>query len=117
MGRAWLTQDIEEWLDDPQGGRLCTVYGGPGVGKSAFAAQYTYHSWRVAASIFFEHGKPGMGLLIAFNIYRIIGGIGVALCALAFLLALLLALLLRCYCRYRGSLFPMANLPENLAVA
>ena len=29
--------------------------------------------------IFFEHGKPGMGLLIAFNIYRIIGGIGVGL--------------------------------------
>ena len=29
--------------------------------------------------LFFEHGKPGMGLLIAFNVYRIIGGIGVGL--------------------------------------
>ena len=29
--------------------------------------------------LFFEQGKPGMGLLIAFNIYRIIGGIGVGL--------------------------------------
>lgn len=57
VGRAWLTQQIEEWLDNPNGGRLCTIYGGPGVGKSAFAAQYTYHSWRVAASIFFEHGN------------------------------------------------------------
>lgn len=57
VGRAWLTQEIEEWLNNPNGGRLCTVYGGPGVGKSAFAAQYTYHSWRVAASIFFEYGN------------------------------------------------------------
>ena len=57
VGRAWLTQDIEAWLDDPKGGRLCTVYGGPGVGKSAFAAQYAYRSPRVAASIFFEHGN------------------------------------------------------------
>ena len=29
--------------------------------------------------LFFEQGKPGMGLIIAFNIYRIIGGIGVGL--------------------------------------
>ena len=29
--------------------------------------------------LFFEQGEPGMGLLIAFNIYRIIGGIGVGL--------------------------------------
>ena len=57
VGRTWLTQEIETWLDDPEGGRLCTVYGGPGVGKSAFAAQYTYRSSRVAASIFFEHGN------------------------------------------------------------
>ena len=29
--------------------------------------------------LFFEHGKPSFALLIAFNIYRIIGGIGVGL--------------------------------------
>lgn len=29
--------------------------------------------------LFFEYGKPDMGLLIAFNLYRIIGGIGVGL--------------------------------------
>ena len=29
--------------------------------------------------LFFEHGKPDFNLLIAFNIYRIIGGVGVGL--------------------------------------
>lgn len=57
VGRAWLTEKIEKWLDNPAGGHLCTIYGGPGVGKSAFAAQYVYRSFRVAASIFFEHGN------------------------------------------------------------
>lgn len=57
VGRAWLTQDIKAWMDTPRSGKLCAVYGGPGVGKSAFAAQYAYRSPRVAASIFFEHGN------------------------------------------------------------
>lgn len=57
VGRAWLTQDIEAWMNTPRSGKLCAVYGGPGVGKSAFAAQYAYRSPRVAASIFFEHGN------------------------------------------------------------
>lgn len=54
-GREWLTEKIETWLDDKDGGHLCTVYGGPGTGKSAFAAQYVYHSFRIGASLFFEH--------------------------------------------------------------
>ena len=29
--------------------------------------------------LFFEYGKPTMGLLVAFNIYRVIGGIGVGM--------------------------------------
>ncbi len=57
VGREWLTQRIEAWLNDPAGGHMCAVYGGPGTGKSAFAAQYVYHNYRVAASIFFEHGN------------------------------------------------------------
>jgi len=57
VGREWLTQAVEQWLDDPDGGQLCAIYGGPGTGKSAFAAQYAYRSPRVAASIFFEHGN------------------------------------------------------------
>ena len=61
VGRKWLTEKIENWLDDPNGGHLCAVYGGPGTGKSAFAAQYVYRSPRAAASLFFEHGN------LAFN--------------------------------------------------
>lgn len=58
VGRKWLTAAIEQWLEDPAGGRLMAVYGGPGTGKSAFAAQYAYYNRRVAASVFFEHGNP-----------------------------------------------------------
>ncbi len=29
--------------------------------------------------LFFEHGKPSLSLLVAFNIYRVIGGVGVGL--------------------------------------
>ncbi len=57
VGRKWLTEKIENWMNDPKGGHLCAVYGGPGTGKSAFAAQYAYRSPRVAASLFFEHGN------------------------------------------------------------
>jgi len=56
VGRKWLTKQVEDWLNDPDGGTMCALYGGPGVGKSAFAAQYAYHSCRVAASVFFKHG-------------------------------------------------------------
>ncbi len=56
--REWLNRRLENWLDNPDGGQLCVVYGGPGTGKSAFAARYAYyHSDRVAASLFFEHGN------------------------------------------------------------
>ncbi len=57
VGREWLTEKIENWLNDPAGGHMCAVYGGPGTGKSAFAAQFVYHSPRVGASLFFEHGN------------------------------------------------------------
>ena len=57
VGRKWLAEKLDAWLDNPQGGHLCAVYGGPGTGKSAFAAQYVYRSPRVAASLFFEHGN------------------------------------------------------------
>ena len=57
VGRKWLTEKLENWLNDPDGGHLCAVYGGPGTGKSAFAAQYVYRSPRAAASLFFEHGN------------------------------------------------------------
>lgn len=41
VGRAWLEKKLEHWMDDPAGKRMCLLYGGPGVGKSAFAVHYT----------------------------------------------------------------------------
>ncbi len=55
MERELLRTSIESWLDDPNGGHMCAVYGGPGTGKSHFAAHYVYFNFRVAASLFFEY--------------------------------------------------------------
>ena len=58
VGRAWLTEQVEAWLDDPAGPRLCVLYGDPGVGKSAFAAHYLHYNPRAAAGLFCEQGRP-----------------------------------------------------------
>ena len=58
VGREWLAQELDSWLCDPNGGKLCAIYGDPGVGKSAFAVQYAFSSSEVAALICFEYGNP-----------------------------------------------------------
>lgn len=58
VGRQWLASQVEAWLDDPDGARLCVLYGDPGVGKSAFAARYMHYNPRVAAGLFCERGRP-----------------------------------------------------------
>ena len=58
VGRDWLAREIETWFDDSNGGRLCVVYGGPGTGKSAFAAHFAHWNRRAAASLFFEYDNP-----------------------------------------------------------
>lgn len=58
VGREWLTAQLEQWLDDPDGARLCVLYGDPGVGKSAFAAHYIHYNHRVAAGLFCEYDRP-----------------------------------------------------------
>ncbi len=58
VGRGWLTQEVEDWLNDPNGNRLCVLYGDPGVGKSAFAAHYIHYNPRVAAGLFCEFSHP-----------------------------------------------------------
>lgn len=54
--RTWLREKVDTWLDDPQGESVCIIYGDPGVGKSAFAANYAHYNGRVAAAIFCENG-------------------------------------------------------------
>lgn len=58
VGREWLTKRLEAWLDDPSGDRLCVLYGDPGVGKSAFAANFIHYNPRVAAGLFCEYDRP-----------------------------------------------------------
>lgn len=57
VGRKWLTDRIENWLDDPQGSPALILYGEPGIGKSAFAANYCHYNYRVIASLFCEHNR------------------------------------------------------------
>ncbi|MCD8354630.1 MAG: toll/interleukin-1 receptor domain-containing protein [Clostridiales bacterium] len=57
VGRQWLTNQVVAWLDDPKGERLCFLSGDPGVGKSAFAANFTHYNPRVAAALFCWAGE------------------------------------------------------------
>lgn len=52
IGRKWLVEKIEDWLNDSDGDQICVLYGDPGIGKSIFAAHYSHYNARVAASIF-----------------------------------------------------------------
>lgn len=57
IGREWVKDRVDAWLDDPDGTRICFVFGDPGIGKSAFAAHYTHYNGRVAASIFCDYNN------------------------------------------------------------
>ncbi len=58
VGREWLARDVDVWLEQKGGGKMCAIYGDPGVGKSAFAVQYAFSSPYVGALICFEFGNP-----------------------------------------------------------
>ena len=57
IGREWVKNRVDAWLDDPDGTKICFIYGDPGIGKSAFAAHYTHYNGRVAASIFCDYNN------------------------------------------------------------
>ena len=57
IGRAWVKDRVDKWLDDPEGTKICFVYGDPGIGKSAFAAHYMHYNGRVAAAIFCDYNN------------------------------------------------------------
>ena len=57
-GREWLTSEVRSWLLNPAEPQTCVVWGGPGTGKSAWAAHLAHYGLgtrgRVAAAIFLE---------------------------------------------------------------
>jgi len=53
-GRAWLADQVEEWLQDKHADRMLILYGEPGIGKSAFAANYMHYNEKVVGGIFCE---------------------------------------------------------------
>ena len=57
FGRRWLTEKIEEWLNDKNSEQICILYGDPGIGKSLFAAHYAHFNSKVIASVFCEYNR------------------------------------------------------------
>ena len=54
IGRAWLTQKADAWLDKKNAPRTLFLTGAPGVGKSAWACHYAQYNGRVAAALFLD---------------------------------------------------------------
>lgn len=54
IGRAWLTQRVDAWLDDENAPRTLFLTGAPAVGKSAWACHYAQYNGRVAVALFLD---------------------------------------------------------------
>lgn len=57
VGREWLAEKVNAWLEDKNSSPVCMLHGGPGVGKSAFSAFYTHYYPRVVAAFFCASGQ------------------------------------------------------------
>lgn len=55
IGREWLTEKIDIWLNDPNGSRAFMLVGPPGIGKTAFSAWLCSNRTNVAAWHFCCH--------------------------------------------------------------
>ncbi len=51
IGRKWLNEEIETWVNAPSASRVMMIYGNPGVGKSMYAAHLQHYSPHTAAAI------------------------------------------------------------------
>ena len=56
VGREWLTEEINHWLQDDTAPRTCLLTGAPGVGKSAFAVHLSHYNPAVAAILLCSRG-------------------------------------------------------------
>ncbi len=55
-GRRWLRDALNAWLDEPSDSRVFWIIAGPGIGKTAFAAQLCHSRDDVIACHFCRHG-------------------------------------------------------------
>lgn len=58
VGRKWLTQMVDDWLDKQDGHRAFVLVAGPGMGKSSFAANMLHYNPDVVCGLFCEWDKP-----------------------------------------------------------
>jgi len=54
-GRAWVLQEVDRWLADPDAPRVFWLTAEPGAGKSSIAASLARHHPAVLAAYLFEH--------------------------------------------------------------
>ena len=59
VGRKWLTEKLEQWRQDESSSRVFILYGGPGIGKSTFAAHQLHYNPHVICGFFCEWDKDG----------------------------------------------------------
>lgn len=50
-GRGWLAEKINNWMHDPNGKRVMTLYAAPGAGKSLFTAHFQFANPNVIAAL------------------------------------------------------------------
>ncbi len=56
-GRSWLTEEVEKWIRDSRSTQILVLYGPPGIGKSAFAANCIRTNRNVIGGFFCEWDK------------------------------------------------------------
>lgn len=59
VGRRWLSEMLEQWRLNDSSSRVFILYGGPGIGKSTFAAHQIHYNPHVMCGFFCEWDKDG----------------------------------------------------------
>lgn len=59
VGRRWLSEMLEQWRLNDASSRVFILYGGPGIGKSTFAAHQVHYNPHVMCGFFCEWDKDG----------------------------------------------------------
>ena len=59
VGRRWLSEMLESWRLNDSSSRVFILYGGPGIGKSTFAAHQIHYNPHVMCGFFCEWDKDG----------------------------------------------------------